>query len=203
MGAWGTGSFENDTAADYLAELLDTEDLQSVEAVLYQAIPDDDSGGDLDADDAARALVAAEIVAAMRGFPGDMPDELAEWIPGDDALTPELRLIAHSAVLYVLNGSELRQLWEESEEFEAWKAGTRELIGRLSQKKSVWPAATDEGGTAGGKKTSHACCFCAETIDAGELITLSVASESETEQAFRAHRSCFDALNILHPRGHA
>jgi Domain of unknown function (DUF4259) len=68
MGAWGAGSFENDAASDWAAELAEHGDVGVVRDTLLGAArcpPDEE----LDADDAAEALAAAEVVAAGRGRP--------------------------------------------------------------------------------------------------------------------------------------
>lgn len=91
MGAWGAGSFENDTALDFLQTIAEARDGLGTEsqpgkvglvigplAVAVAASTDiddmrdgddDDEGGYLDADLACDAVVAAEILAAVHGKP--------------------------------------------------------------------------------------------------------------------------------------
>ena len=92
MGAWGAGSFENDTALDFLYEIAHARDgvgtdanpgrvglvigpIAMVDAASTDpdAIPDgeddDEEAGYLDASLACDAIVAAEVIAAIHGRP--------------------------------------------------------------------------------------------------------------------------------------
>jgi Domain of unknown function (DUF4259) len=130
MGTWDTGSFENDDAMDWVAE-LEIDGLGAVDAAfdaLFDALENY-----LDAGLCANALAAAEVVAALRGRPAaDFPVEVEDWLaahpgaPGD-----ELAAAARRAVDLVLGDSELAELWSESPEAPAWRAGVEELRARL------------------------------------------------------------------------
>jgi hypothetical protein len=63
MAAWGTGSFENDDAADWLAELgtIAPDDLTQI---FVQAA---DNPGYLEAPAASVVVAAAEVIAALNG----------------------------------------------------------------------------------------------------------------------------------------
>ncbi|QGQ94233.1 DUF4259 domain-containing protein [Paenibacillus psychroresistens] len=129
MGAWGYGNLENDTVLDWVEELLETQDLslisESIEMVL------DDS--DLDTDTAAIALGAIEILAALQNRPGKekYDDELEEWINQQKGQGNNLLVIAQKALGKILLESELKELWEESENFEEWVKTIKELEKRL------------------------------------------------------------------------
>lgn len=89
MGAWGSGSFENDTALDYLHSLADAPEgegrddapgkvafvigplalAQGASTDAEDMSEDDDEGGYLDADLACDAIAAAEVIAAIHGKP--------------------------------------------------------------------------------------------------------------------------------------
>ncbi len=64
MGAWGTGSFDNDDAADLLTEVTGDGDLSLVREV-FDNVPT--STEYVEAPDASQAIAAAEIVAAALG----------------------------------------------------------------------------------------------------------------------------------------
>ena len=68
MGAWGAGSFENDIASEWAADLADGGDVEMVRATLETAArcPADEY---LESDEGAEALAAAEVVAAAMGRP--------------------------------------------------------------------------------------------------------------------------------------
>src|SRR5688572_29540528 len=77
MGAWGHGSFDNDSALDFLGEIDDAESVLSVVRHVAGASASDY----VDVDDASAVVVAAELVAASTGAPSDVlhPDAVA-WL---------------------------------------------------------------------------------------------------------------------------
>jgi hypothetical protein len=89
--------------------------------------------------DCEEALVAAELVAGALGNPAhDIPEEAAEWIsqtfpPGSDAYLEMIEMSerAADAIDFITAGSELRELWEETPDFEAWIATQVNLQQRL------------------------------------------------------------------------
>jgi hypothetical protein len=133
MGAWGYGSFENDTALDWVAELEATNDLGLVERAISEVIHSD---GYLDADLGCIALAAAEVVAATKGKPAqDLPGEASAWIQTHQLIaTQDLVQASLAAVDRVRNDedSELKELWEEDEEnLTEWHAVLDDLNLRL------------------------------------------------------------------------
>lgn len=129
MGAWGTGSFENDDALDFLAGLEEEEDLEVVEDAI-DAVIDVDY---VDSDAASAAVAAVEVVAAMLGKAAPrLPKEIAAWARGQGAPEAELVEAAKKALDVVLNKSELRNLWDDSEDAERWAEAIKGLAARLS-----------------------------------------------------------------------
>lgn len=132
MGCWGTGTFENDDAMDWVFGLDENAGLSPVEQVLHA--PED--GEFLEAPEASEALAAAEVVAALLGHPAaDLPVDVARWVAEHRGL--DARPLRESALLRTRavlgDNSELRELWEENEEeFPFWKATVEALIARLS-----------------------------------------------------------------------
>jgi len=118
MGAWGAGSFENDVASDWAADLADGGDLAMVRDTLTTAAkcPGDEY---LEADEGAEALAAAEVVAAAAGRPlravamgSSGPHALAWAAAHPGAGRPELVELALAAVERVDGAeSELCELW--------------------------------------------------------------------------------------------
>jgi len=129
MGAWGVETFENDDAMDFAADLVEANSLEAL-AASFQAIA---PGKYLESPDCSTALAAAEVVAALRGHPAKpLPKQLAAWI-GTTALKVDQRLLeaARVAVGRIGAESELRELWQDSEEFDAWLQTVRDLEIRL------------------------------------------------------------------------
>ncbi len=137
MGAWGSGPFDNDTALDWVWELVEAPDDGPLILALEQAV-ETPVGDSLDADVGTCALAAAETVAALAGARlAALPEDLEEWV----GLQPEevrrtivakLRDIAVTATERVKGPeSELDKLWVESDEHAAWRATLDDVVGRL------------------------------------------------------------------------
>jgi len=132
MGAWGHGTFENDSALDWFGELAEGDPSLVGEAL-------DVAGGSaedayLEVDEASAALAAAELVAAALGKGDDrLREEAAEWLNENrDAVREIGAARARQAVERVYERSELRELWDENGEETDWHIDVRELLARLS-----------------------------------------------------------------------
>ena len=134
MGAWGPGSFENDSACDWLSDFLAGEDDQPLYAALDAALEGEDEDLELGNTWAGeQALAAAEVVAALIGRPAaNAPPELLGWArQAEGEQDPELAGLAARAVRRVRDGSELRELWQEGDDT-AWLAVVDDLLRRLA-----------------------------------------------------------------------
>jgi hypothetical protein len=131
-GAWGYGSFENDDALDWVAELKHASGPQILASTLRQV---DSNGSYIEAPTCSLALAAAEVVAGARGFPSKtLPPEVTAWINRvRPTVSADLLAAARSAVETCRDGknSELRELWQDSEDVKAWLADTANLLTRL------------------------------------------------------------------------
>ena len=129
MGTWGLGNFDNDDAADWLYELEQSSDLAFVTSSLEQILRSDEY---LEAPTCCNALAAAEIVAALNGKPAtDLPDKAKAWVAGKASPPADAVTKAKNALQRVRGESELRELWEESEELDAWAKVLDDLDSRL------------------------------------------------------------------------
>lgn len=133
MAAWGTKTFEEDTANDWIQELIDSEDPREF---LVESLSIDP--GFIEADQAAAILAAGETLIALLDEPRvGVPGELVDWV-GDNECedVSDLPEIAVTSVAKVLGDeSELRDIWSESEEFEEWQENVeqmREVLASLS-----------------------------------------------------------------------
>jgi hypothetical protein len=134
MGAWGPGSFDNDSALDWLSMEFEPEGASAVIAALKRVANLTDDAY-LDVDDASAAVAAAEIFAAARdGGMSRLPERLrliaARSQP--ELAEPELALVACGAVTRVLRQSELNDLWSEDGADNPWRAEMLKLSSRLS-----------------------------------------------------------------------
>lgn len=132
MGAWGTGSFENDDASDWVYELESSTD-DSVIRTALTAVASAADGADVERGEAECAIAAAEVVAAAAGSPGPkLPGEVERWLAEHGAsVTADLRDSAVRAVTRARERSELRELWDDAGD-EEWLALTADLLRRLS-----------------------------------------------------------------------
>ena len=129
MGAWGTGSFENDDAADWVAG-LDAITPEELTRILAHAADDPEY---LEGPAASVAVAAAEVVAALRRSGADGTQaKIRDWVgKHPQAFTEELQAVAIRAVDRVRRNSELKDLWMEADGLNEWIAGLLELQGRL------------------------------------------------------------------------
>lgn len=120
MGAWGTGPFDNDDAADFAVALDHLEPeyrATAIRTALTQAAEQTDY---LDRDAGGAAVAAAALVAAQRDehVPIDCIHGPQHPIP---ELPDELRHIAVDALQRVLaECSELNELWLDSPDGDQW-----------------------------------------------------------------------------------
>src|SRR5690606_3520434 len=92
-GTWGHGQFDSDHALDFAADWAEAGTVESIRDALTFATDQ----AYLEAPDAEKALVAAEVVAASMGKPNKkLPAELAAWISKQSA--QELRSMAPLAL---------------------------------------------------------------------------------------------------------
>ena len=86
------------------------------------------------ADEAARAVAAAEVVATLGGRPSvDVPGEVTGWMAATHAEAgDDLVVLALRALERVLRASALRDRWAAADELGAWEASLAALRMRLS-----------------------------------------------------------------------
>ncbi|MBX3031271.1 MAG: DUF4259 domain-containing protein [Chloroflexi bacterium] len=145
MGAWGGGSFDNDDAMDWLAELEDSDDAEVLRSAL-DAVADADAGDYVEVPDASCALAAAEVIAAGSGAPAaSLPPEALAWVSAHhDGVTAGMVRHAYQVVVRVAGDSELRELWDESAHRDEWRTVVIDLQRRLTAAIGVEPEALFE-----------------------------------------------------------
>ena len=129
MGAWGIGSFDNDDAADWVYELEESSGAEAIRTALQAISPD----AYLEAPECSSALAAAEVVAALKGHPlATLPPEIVTWVADSNVeVDDELLSAALMAIHRIETESELRELWQETDDFNAWLATLNDLQLRL------------------------------------------------------------------------
>ena len=134
MGAWSHESFGNDDACDWVLQLEQSNDFDLVESTLDELLS---VGGEyLEAPEASVAIAAAEVVARAQGNFGienGISKDVDAWVERVK-INPSAALIdkACRALDRILTEpSELMELWEESEDSEAWQHQVKELRARV------------------------------------------------------------------------
>jgi hypothetical protein len=131
MGAWGHGSFDNDDAGDWVAELSEAVGTEPVSEAFEAVLEVGDNY--LEVTEAGRGLAAAEVVAALLGRPpAVLPEEVTAWLAGKKPPKAALIKKAQRVVKRVLKDSELKELWAESEDAAKWQREAEGLLQRLS-----------------------------------------------------------------------
>ena len=141
MGAWGTGSFENDAASDWFYLV---EEAVDPGVVIMSALDDAlAEAGDLELDAASTAIAAGELSASCAGEVADhLPDHIGRWV-SEHPHEPHADEIeqAVQAVERVRADSELRELWEEDRGPDnAWLRAVDDLLARLKRSGTDGPA---------------------------------------------------------------
>jgi hypothetical protein len=134
MGAWGAGSFENDMALYWLEVFCSASNKDELLLSMLETITD---VGDeyLDAADCSSCITAAEVIASLKNSPNpNFPHDSKQCV-SESGISPDASLVelATKAVARVKANSELKELWDESENPGEWYSALGDLEGRLKQ----------------------------------------------------------------------
>ena len=132
MDTWGTGSFENDAATAFIREVIE-DGTPALEEAFEVALDPDTT--ELEAEEGARAVAAAEIVRAQLSGDSEAISDvgLRAWLAElDPEELLELRPLALEALERVLGpGSELTLAWEDAQDAGEWRQGVERLRAAL------------------------------------------------------------------------
>lgn len=131
MGAWAADSFSNDDAMDWLYAFTEMPSVEMLRDTLDSIIAEDEY---LEAPDCSEAIVAAEIIASLRGRPSkSVPQDLMTWLATDHGLdVKSLVPLARKSIERIRTSSELQELWDDSDAKSDWHSEMKDLIARLS-----------------------------------------------------------------------
>ena len=133
MEIWGISAFDNNAAQAWLADFGEN-DFRLIDRTLAGVaalLPVDE----LDAVEAAESLVAAECIAAACGLPAAvLPDVLLAWLEENRPIQVKLEYaaMAQKAVARVIEQSDLKDIWAQTEYLERWETAVSDLQARLT-----------------------------------------------------------------------
>jgi len=132
MGAWDTGSFDNDDAMDWVLEFVSKANRDQIESTFRTILDNGDAY--LEAPDCSIAIAAAEVVAALKDAPNpNLPEELKQVLDTKKiSVDSGLTNLAIRAIEQIKADSELQELWEEEDPSE-WISAVDDLEKRLQQ----------------------------------------------------------------------
>lgn len=143
MEMWGVGSFDNDDAMDWVNQLELAEDVSLIETTL-KAITEDDEKY-LEIRQCSQAIAASEVVLALvRKTQSDLPSEVTNWLSRQHLTYVDGEYFvqqALSALERIRIDSELKKMWDESDNGGDWHNAVGKLEARLES--SLSP--TDNG----------------------------------------------------------
>jgi len=129
MGTWATGSFGNDSAGDWVIEFSENPTFQFIKETLETSIEDPD-----DSMSNENAIAAAETLCILSGIiPNDYEEVSHNLEPviaklKEQPMPTDIKNLALKAVELIEKDSELKELWENDED---WITEIKKLKQRL------------------------------------------------------------------------
>lgn len=132
MGAWGADSFENDDASDWLADFCNSPDGELTSTAL-STVAEMSATDYLEAPECSVGIAAAEVVASQKGAANpNLNDEAKKCLANlESKVDPGLVSLALKALERIKTNSELKELWDESENPAEWYQAVGNLEARL------------------------------------------------------------------------
>jgi hypothetical protein len=125
MAAWGTKTFEEDTANDWIQELIDADDAREF---LIDSLSTE--SGFIEAGQGSTVLAAGETLIALLDEPRTgVPSELVDWA-GDNECddVSDLPEVAVESIERVLSEeSEIREIWSEADDYDEWLENVEQM----------------------------------------------------------------------------
>jgi|SRR5882724_1731315 len=134
MGTWGSDSFENDDASDWIADFCDAPGKELISIALSR-VAEMDPLAFPDAPECRIGIAAAEVVAALEGKGNPYIPSAAKQCVSRSTIKFDSNLVslALKAVQRIKTDSELKQLWDESENPDEWYSSLDNLEVRLKE----------------------------------------------------------------------
>ncbi|MBU2872985.1 DUF4259 domain-containing protein [Marinobacter salexigens] len=138
MGAWGIGNFENDDAVDWTHDISGSKGVKVLLSPLKDVV---NETGYLESPYCCQALVSAEIInKALSKDRSELPEEIQNWLERKKGLFGKLPVLepvhaslAAQAVKKIMGDSELKELWQETGEYDQWLSEQQRLLVALER----------------------------------------------------------------------
>ena len=141
MGAWGYHIFEGDSACDGLCDINSSDNISEILGSFLNTVIEN-ADDYIEEDDAGYALAAAAVIdSKLNGIDFSIVTEEGDEMSGlNEAValldTEDAQQLASKAAeaIYLIVGdnSELSELWQESEDFDIWSSGLKNMADRLN-----------------------------------------------------------------------
>ena len=134
MSAWGISNFENDTALDWVSDVVQKKEVSSLKDTI-SAFLASFSADETSLIECSKFLTIAETIAGLVGSPAeDFPEELNDWVESK-YIKIEQATIDHAikGAKLIMSDSEAKEMYLDSGYFKSWEKTQKDLIKRLSE----------------------------------------------------------------------
>ena len=134
MSAWGISNFENDTALNWIENLIEQADGSSIDGAIKNFVISFDPE-ETSLIECSEFLTVAEVLAGLLGNPSeDFGDELTDWVE-TKYIKIEQDIIdkAKDGVALVLKDSEAKEMYLDTGYQKSWVETQKGLLKRLSE----------------------------------------------------------------------
>ena len=127
----GYSNFDNDAALDWLLDFCEEPSIIKIDSALVLVLDEQNNCESIDCEE---AITAAEVVAALFGkpFAAFPEEELAVVKSCGITLSPSYKVRTSEVLKKIMQQSELKEIWEETNDAQEWHAAMSELLRRLS-----------------------------------------------------------------------
>ena len=134
MSAWGISNFENDTALNWIENLIEHSDVEAIDSTVNNFLSNFDPE-ETTLIECSTFLTVAELIAGLLDHPSeDFPDELKDWIDNNYIETKkDVVDKAKKGVALILKDSEAKEMYWDSGYQKSWVESQKNLIKRLSE----------------------------------------------------------------------
>lgn len=132
MSAWGISNFENDTALNWVENLVQKNKVSNLSTSVDEFLANF-SSEETTLIECSEFLTVAETIAGLVGSPAeDFPEELNDWIESKYIKIEQATIDATiKGVENIVKDSEAKEMYSDSGYFKSWEKTQENLIKRL------------------------------------------------------------------------